>query len=143
MLCSAHQNIRLDAQRTKLAHTVLRRFCFQFAHGFQVGNIGQMNAECIGRACLHTELADSLDKRKAFDIAYRTAYLYQRYICIVLGGNILDGLLDGVGQMRNHLHGAAVEISAALPFDQIGIELAGGHAAAFGQAAVNKTLLMA
>ena len=91
-----------------------------------------MDTQRIGGAGLHTKLADGLDKRKAFNIAYRAANLYQRYIGIVLGCHILDGLLDGVCQMRHHLYGTPVEIAAPLTLNQTGIQLSRGYTATLG-----------
>ena len=63
------------------------------------------------------ELADGLEERQAFDVAHRAADLHQQEIQIVDVRH--DEFLDHVGDVRDHLHGAAEIAALALLLDHL------------------------
>ena len=54
---------------------------------------------------LVAELADRFEERRAFDVADRAAHLDQDEVLVVRVGQ--DEFLDGVGDVRDHLHRGA------------------------------------
>ena len=74
---------------------------------------------------LHAELADGFDKRQAFDVAHRAAYFNENDVRSVVLSHLAYIFLDGTGDMRHNLNGAAIKIAAPFPVDQIGIHPAG------------------
>ena len=72
------------------------------------------------------ELADRLEERQALDVANRAADLDEDEILVPEIG--LDEFLDGVGDMRDDLHGGAEILAAALAPDHRRIDAPGGDA---------------
>ena len=73
---------------------------------------------------LVAELADGLEERQALDVAHRAADLHQHEVDPVVAGG--DECLDGVGDVRDHLHGAAQIVAAPLPREDLLVEAARG-----------------
>ena len=72
---------------------------------------------------LVAELADGLEKGQALDVADRAADLDQHEIHALVAGE--DELLDGVGDVRHHLHGAAQIVAAPLGREHVLIDAPG------------------
>ena len=62
---------------------------------------------------LVAELADGLEERQALDVADRAADLDQHEVDALVAGSEHE-LLDGVGDVRDHLHGGAEVVAAPL-----------------------------
>jgi hypothetical protein len=77
---------------------------------------------CVG--FVFAELTDSLKIRQALDVADGAADLAQYEIVRIVA--VADEVLDGVGDMGDHLDGGAEIVAAALLGDDILIDLAGG-----------------
>ena len=85
-------------------------------------NIAPLRPELVA------ELADRFQERQAFDVADGAADFDQGEIdralpIVEVAG---DGVLDGVGDVRNDLHGGAEIVAAALAGDHVGIDAPGG-----------------
>jgi hypothetical protein len=78
---------------------------------------------------------------KRFDIADRAADLDQGHV--VAAGGFVDAALDLVGDVRDHLHGGAEVIAAALLADHALVDLAGGDGVLAGQARAHEALVVA
>ena len=63
---------------------------------------------------LVADLADRFEERQALDVADRAADLDQDEVLVGIGE---DEFLDGVGDVRDHLHRGAEIFAAALPGD--------------------------
>src|SRR5499427_5194197 len=87
------------------------------------------------------ELADRLEERQALDIADRAADLAQHEIEAVIA--VADELLDGVGDMRDHLDGGAEVVAAPLLGEDLLIDAAGGDVVLPGGGASGEALIMA
>ena len=71
------------------------------------------------------ELADGFQERQALDVADGAADLHQHEIEFI--GVALDRcFLDRVGDVRDHLHGGAEIVAAALLGDHLGVDPPGG-----------------
>src|ERR1700719_4245526 len=77
---------------------------------------------------LVADLADRLQERQALDVAHRAADLAEHEILVGKIG--LDEFLDGIGDVRDHLHGGAQILAAALAGDHGGVDAPGGDAVA-------------
>ncbi len=78
--------------------------------------------ECLRQ--LVPELADGLEKGQALDVADGAADLDQHEVDAVVAGD--HELLDGVGDVRDHLHGAAEIIAAPLAGEDVLVDAPGG-----------------
>src|SRR5215210_3144583 len=69
---------------------------------------------CVGLVfnspALVAELADRLEERQALDVADRAADLHQHEVAVLIA--VADEVLDGVGDVRDHLDGGAEVIAA-------------------------------
>ena len=73
---------------------------------------------------LVAELADRFEERQAFDVADRAADLQQHEIEVVVA--VADEILDGVGDVRDHLDGGAEIVAAPLLGEDVLVDAAGG-----------------
>ncbi len=102
---AAQQDIRLDADGPQLLHRMLRRLGLQLPRRIDIGHQRQMDEGRVIAAEIVAELADRLEERQAFDVADRAADLDQQEVEILDAGE--NEFLDHVGDVRDHLHGAA------------------------------------
>ena len=123
-VAAAQQDVGLDADRAQLLHRVLRRLGLQLAGARDERHQGQVDENGIAARQLVAELADGLEERQALDVADRAADLHQHEVEPVVAGQ--HELLDGVRDVRDHLHGAAEVVAAPLLGEDLLVEAAGG-----------------
>ena len=87
------------------------------------------------------QLADRLEERQALDVADRAADLAQHEVEAVIA--LADEVLDGVGDVRDHLDGGAEIIAAPLAREDILIDAAGGDVVLLGGRTPGEALVMA
>ena len=91
---------------------------------------------------LEAYLAHGFKKRLAFYVAYRAAYLRYDYVRARLCAHGVDKPFYLVGDMRNHLHGAAEIGALALLSYHVVVYLARGKVGILVGIFVNKALVM-
>src|SRR6478735_4052793 len=138
---TAEQDVRLDADRAQLLDGVLRRLCLQLTGARDVRQQRQMNVDGVIARQLVLELADRLEERQALDVADGAADLDQHEVVIVIARE--HELLDGVGDMRNHLDGGAEIVAAAFLGDDVLVDAPGGDVVGLGGRAPREALVMA
>ena len=87
------------------------------------------------------ELADRLEERQALDVAHRAADLDQHEIEGVIVRQ--HKILDGVGDMRDHLHRGAEVVAAPLLGDDLLVDPPRGDVVELVGGATRETLVMA
>ena len=120
---AAQQDVGLDTDRAQVAHAVLRRLGLQLAGGADVRHQRQVHVDRVLAADVLAELANRFEERQALDVADRAADFDEHDVGIA--ARLADAVLDLVGDVRNHLHGAAEIIAAALLLDHRHVDLAG------------------
>src|SRR5690606_29550037 len=85
----------------------------------------QMHEQRAVAAELHGKLADGFQEGQRLDVADRAADLHQQHVHV--GGRLHDAALDLVGDVRNHLHGGAKVVAAALLLDDVEVNAPGGE----------------
>ena len=121
----AHQqDVGLDADLAKLLDRVLGRLGLQFARRRDVGHQRQVDVDGVVARQVVAELADRLEERQALDVADRAADLAEHEIEVLVA--VEDERLDGVGDVRDHLHRGAEIVAAALAGDDVLVDAAGG-----------------
>ena len=105
LLAAAQQDVGLDADRTQFLDRVLGRLGLQLAGGRDVRHQGQMHEDRLLAAAVGADLADGFEERQRLDVADGAADLDQRHV--VTGRGFVDRALDGVGDVRDDLHGRA------------------------------------
>ena len=88
------------------------------------------------------ELPDGLEERQDLDVADRAADLGDDDVDVV-GGQAGDAFLDLVGDVRDHLHGLAEEVAAALLGDDGLVDRAGGGVGVALEVLVDEALVVA
>ena len=116
-LRTAEHGMRLDADPAQLVDRVLGRLRLQLPGVADVGNQGQVQEHRPLRAEVRVELADRLEERQRLDVADGAADLGDHEIDRLGLGDDQDLLLDLVGDVRDHLHGPAEVVAAALAGD--------------------------
>ena len=138
---AANQHIGLNTDFAQLFHRVLGGLGFDFARRRDIRYIAQMHIQGVAAPQLAAHLADGFQKRQRFDIAHGTADFYNGHI--VSGRAFVDFAFDFVGNMRNHLHGAAQVVAAAFFGNHLLIHLAGTETITAQHGGIDKTLVVA
>ena len=97
----------------------------------------------VARPHLLLELARRLDEGQALDVADGAADFRDDDVGAGLLGRAADPLLDGLGHVRDDLHGAAEEIAAPLAGDERLIDGALGEVALAREVLVDESLVVA
>ncbi len=147
LFAAAQQNIRLNTDGAQLLDAVLGRLGFQLLRRGDPGHQGHVHEERIFAAQLMAQLADGLEKRKRFDIAHGAADLDDHHVD---GGGLSRGSRDAphrgfdlIGHVRDHLHGFAQIVAAALAGDDLLIDAPAGQVVGLGQRSMGEALIVA
>ncbi len=120
---AAEQDVGLDADRSEVADAVLRRLGLELAGGADVRHERQVDVERVIAADVLAELANRFEEGQALDVAHRAADFDEHDVHIDC--DRANGVFDLVGDMRNHLHGAAEVVAAPFLLNDGRINLAG------------------
>ena len=90
---------------------------------------------------LVAELADGLEERQALDVADRAADFAQHEIDALVAGG--DEILDGVGDVRDDLHGGAEIVAAPLLGDDLLVDASRGDVVGLARRASGEALIVA
>ena len=107
------------------------------------GHEREVHEDAAVAAELGLELADRLEERQRLDVADGAADLGDHEVEVLRLGDQLHALLDLVGHVRDHLHGAAEEVAAALLADHRVVDGARGHVGRAGRVLVGEALVVA
>src|SRR5574341_1193317 len=121
---AAQQDVRLDTEAGQLLHAVLRRLRLHLAGGADERHQRQVNVQNVLAAAVPAELANGFEERQAFDVTDRAADFADDDIVAFRG--LQDAPFDLVGDVRDHLHGAAEVLAVALVGDDAVVYLPGG-----------------
>ena len=138
---AAQQHVGLDADRTEVADTVLRGLGLELAGGADVGHQGEVHVDRVLAADVLSELPDGLEERQAFDVAHGAADFHQHHVDIASGG--ADAVLDFVGDVRDHLDGAAEVVAPPFLGEHRHVDLAGGPVAVARRRHAREALVVA
>ena len=108
----AHDRIGLDADAAQFADRVLRGLRLQLTGRADEGNERDVDVTDVLPAHVVAQLPDGLEERQALDVADRAADLRDDHVGVL--GQAQDPRLDLIGDMRDHLHGAAEVVAAPL-----------------------------
>ena len=92
---------------------------------------------------LELELAHRLEERQRLDVAHRAADLDDVHVGLRREPEPHDAALDLVGDVRDHLHGAAQVVAAALLGEDRVVDLAGGDVVAARHRDAGEALVVA
>jgi hypothetical protein len=120
---AAEEDVGLNADRTQIAHAMLRRLGLELTGCADVRHQRQVNIERVVATDILAELTNRFEKRQAFDVADRAADLDERDVNVLRIG--ADRVLDLVGDVRNDLHRSPEIIAATLLADDALINLPG------------------
>ncbi|MNQ48179.1 hypothetical protein D3C85_620460 [compost metagenome] len=138
---TADQHVRLQADGAQLLDRVLGRLGLGLAGGGDVRHQGQVHQHRALGADFDAQLADRLEERLRLDVADGTADFHQGDVGIA--GALDDAALDLVGDMRNHLHGGAQVVAAALLAQHVLVDPAGGEVVVLGHPRADEALVVA
>jgi hypothetical protein len=128
-LAAAQQHVGLDADLAQLLDAVLRRLGLHLARRLDVRQQRDVHEQHV-TAMLELELAHRLEERQRLDVADRAADLDDVHVGAGQLAQSQDALLDLVGDVRDHLYGAAEVVAAALAREDRVVDLAGGDVVA-------------
>jgi hypothetical protein len=139
---TADQNVGLQADGAQLLDGVLGRLGLGFAGRGDVGHQREVDEQRALIAQLNAHLAHGFHEGQRFDVAGGAADFDDSHVVALAA--ITDALLDGIGDVRNDLHGGAEIIATALFLDNIQIDAAGREIVALAHARVaQETLVVA
>ena len=143
MVAAQYDDIGLNAKAAKLLHAMLRGLGLDLVGGGDVGHEAHVDVADVLRAGVFLVLANGLHEGLALDIADRAAKLGDHHIGAGLLLDAAELVLDGVRDVRNHLHGAAQEVAAALAMDERAVDGARGEVGVAGKVLVDEALVVA
>ena len=139
---AANEDVGLDADLPQLLDAVLRRLGLGLAGRLEIRDQRQVDVEAVVLADVEGELADRFEERQPFDVADGAADLGDDHVHVV-GGQLADGRLDLVGDVRDDLHGLAEVVAVAFLLDDRLVDLAGGEVAVAAQRGVGEAFVVA
>jgi hypothetical protein len=142
LLGAAHEHVGLDADLAQLAHRLLRGLRLHLPGGGEVGEQRDVHEHHVSARTLQRELSDGLEEGQALDVAHRPADLGDGHVHVLVGHAGVDGLLDGVGDVRDHLDRAPQVVAPPLLRDDRLVDLAGGEVAVLRQDGVREPLVV-
>src|SRR5260370_9240921 len=99
-----------------------------------------MNIDGVVARQIVLDLADRLEERQPFDIADGAADLAQHEVVIVIA--VENEILDGIGDMQDHLDGGAEIIAAPFLGEDVLVDAPGGDVVGPGGRPPRKSLLV-
>ena len=109
----------------------------------EIGDVGEMDHHAIVVTQLPLQLTNRLKEGKRLDIAYGATDLGDDDVVVVVLGEPLDTALDLVGDVGDHLHRLAEEVSTAFPLDHVLIDAPGGDVAIARGLDIEEALIVA
>src|SRR6266508_3754377 len=122
---AAQERIGLDADPAQLFHRVLSGLGLDLACALDERHERQVDIAGVVRTELKPHLPHRFEEGQRLDVPDRAADLDDRHFGFARAAR--DERLDLVGDMRDHLHGAAEVVAAALFFYHRIVDLAGGE----------------
>ena len=138
----ADDDVWLDALAAQVGHGVLGRLGLLLPRRPQVRHQGQVHVGHVGPAHVAAELPDRLDERQDLDVADRAADLHDDDVHPGLA-QLVDVVLDLVGDVGDHLDGLAQVVAPPLLGDDRGVDAAGGGVRALVEVLVDEPLVVA
>ncbi len=125
-VAAQHESIGLDADRAQGGDRVLGRLRLLLAAGAHEGHERHVHEEHVAAAQLVAHLAGGLDEWLRLDVADRAADLGDDHVGLRVVLRLqAHAALDLVGDVRDHLHGVAEVLAAALARDHLRVDLPG------------------
>src|SRR5487761_59539 len=103
---------------------MLRGLGFGLTGGGDIGHQGQVHVHTFSAPHLDAHLADGFEKRQRFDVAHGAADFHHADIGVA--GAFAYAALDLVGDVRDHLYGAAEIVAVTFLADYVLVDAAGG-----------------
>ncbi|CAI8444322.1 MAG: Uncharacterised protein [Cyanobium sp. ARS6] len=107
---------------------MLGGFGFQFSRRADVRQQGDVDVCQVVATHITAELTDGFQKRQRLNVTHRAADFGDHHISTTVGGHPVDPFADFTGDVGNHLHRAAVVITAAFFVNHRLVDRTGGHA---------------
>ena len=102
-----------------------------------------MDDQGVAGALLLAELTHGLDEGLTLDVADGATELGDHNVCLSLLLDAQEARLDLVGDVGNHLHGAAEEVSCTLALNERLVDEASGEVGLAGEVLIDETLVVA
>ena len=138
----ADHRVGLDADLAQRGHRVLGRLGLQLTAGPDVGHQRDVQEEHVLPADVVPHLAGRLQEGQRLDVADGPADLVDDHVDVGPAHG-QHGVLDLVGDVRDHLHGVAQVVAPPLLGDHRGVDLAGGDVGLGRQVDVEEPLVVA
>ncbi len=110
ILATAQQHVGLDTDAAQLLDAVLGGLGLDLARAANNRHQGEMQEHAVVAAEFDAELANRLEEGQGLDVTDGAADFHHADVGIA--GAELDGPLDLVGDVRDHLHGGAQVVAA-------------------------------
>ena len=128
---TAHENVRENTDVAEFGNRVLRGLCLEFACGLEVRHENQVDKAGVFHADFEAELPCGFEEGERFDVACDAADFAEHDVGAAFGCRA-EGILDFVGDVRNHLHRTAEVLARAFLREYRRIDAARGIARCFG-----------
>ena len=118
VVAAAYDEVGLHADGAQLLDGMLRGLSLHFVGCGDVRDQRDVDEQHVAALLFLPELTRGLDEGLRLDVADGAADLGDDDVGAGLVGDAAQALLDGLGDVRNHLHSAAEEVAATLAGDK-------------------------
>ena len=126
LLCTKHEDIRLNTHTLQLFHTMLCGLSLQLARCTEVGHVCQMEVDST-LAEFPFHLTNSLQEWCRLNISDRTTNLCNHKVIVILLAKELDIPLNLVCYVRNNLYRLTEIIAPTLLINDTLVDTTSGH----------------
>ena len=141
VISAEDDHVGLNAAAAQLLHRVLRWLCLQLTSCGKLWEERDVNVERISATNVFLQLTNRFNEWKRFNVSHRSANFNNDNINIVATES-QDALLDLVGDVRDHLHGATEIVTAALSCDHGGVDATGRDVRRLGEVHINEAFVV-
>ena len=114
VVAAEHDHVGLDTDAAQLLDRVLRGLGLELAGRGEGRQQRHVDVQDVGPPDVLAHLADGLEERQRFDVADGPADLDDDHVRVAVARDPADPFLDLVGDVRDHLDGAAEVVAAPL-----------------------------
>lgn len=137
----------MNADGAQRSNRVLGWLGLQFLAGADVGHQRDVNEEDVAAADVLADLACRFEERLGLDVPDGSTDFGDDHVGSLLalarlGCRQAHTALDLIGDVRDDLYGVAKVVAAAFLFDDLGVNLSGGHVRHAGEVFVQEALVV-
>lgn len=137
-----HDDVGEYAEALQFAHGMLHGFGLKFVRASHIKKQTDVYERAVFSAYVEAELAQGFEVGLAFDVAHRSAYLGDEYVCARFVCGVENVLFYLVGDVRNDLHGFAAVLAVSFLVENVLVHFAAREGGTLCEVLVYKSFVV-